>query len=442
MAKQYGDLVYLNVMGSGILVLHSQKAVAELLVKRSTNTSDRPRLTMANLSGWGLTLALTQYNDRFKAIRRLAAQVLNLRGVAIYMPVLEEKTIELARRMLGDPAQFSEHPRWTAGAIIMAITYGYDVKEENDPWLRGAAQALNNFAQSSAPGWLVDIFPPLQYLPSWFPLASFKRQAAAWRENTMGVTTEPFYFVKQEMSRGVARDSFTRRLLEAETGGSVGPNDEELIKWTSASIFTGAADTTVSATLSFFLAMTRKPEIQKRAQDEIDRVTKGARLPNYADRPNLPYLNALLLEVYRWNPVVPLAIPHVTSEEDVYNGFRIPKGTIIFGNSWHILRDASLYSDPLEFRPERFLGPTPEDDPKSFAFGYGRRECPGRHFADASLFLTLVTTLAVFTITPVVDDQGKELTPPVEYTDGLISHPMPFKCNILPRSPAHASLLA
>lgn len=82
--------------------------------------------------------------------------------------------------------------------------------------------------------------------------------------------------------------------------------------------------------------MTLYPEIQKKAQQELDCVVGNSRLPNFEDRPALPYVNALVQESLRWFPVVPSGIPHVTTDEDVYKGYRIPKGSIIIPNTWYM----------------------------------------------------------------------------------------------------------
>jgi cytochrome P450 len=64
-------------------------------------------------------------------------------------------------------------------------------------------------------------------------------------------------------------------------------------------------------------------------------------------------------------------------KEDVYEGYRIPEGATVIANVFSIARDGDIYPDPLEFRPERFLGPSPQVDPHKFVFGFGRRACPG-----------------------------------------------------------------
>jgi cytochrome P450 len=84
----------------------------------------------------------------------------------------------------------------------------------------------------------------------------------------------------------------------------------------------------------FFLAMTLYPEIQRKAQEEIDRVIGPSRLPGFEDRPHLPYIDAIVKEVLRWHPVAPMGIPHMTTEDDVYEGYLIPKGAYLLPNIW------------------------------------------------------------------------------------------------------------
>lgn len=88
--------------------------------------------------------------------------------------------------------------------------------------------------------------------------------------------------------------------------------------------------------MSFFLAMMVYPEVQAKAQEEIDRVVGADRLPLISDMPNLPYIEAIMKEAHRWNPVVPMGLPHCSVQEDVYNGYRIPKGALLLYNTWSV----------------------------------------------------------------------------------------------------------
>ncbi|KAK7682344.1 hypothetical protein QCA50_014549 [Cerrena zonata] len=241
---------------------------------------------------------------------------------------------------------------------------------------------------------------------------------------------EPFEFVKRQLEEGTAVPSYVSRLLELE---DVDGQHETNIKMTASTMYGGGADTSVSTVYSFFLAMTLNPAIQAKAQEEIDRVIGTDRLPTLNDRDSLPYTDALVKELFRWNPVLPLGFPHSVIQDDIHKGYFIPKGSMIMVNVWHILHDPEVYVDPFSFNPDRHLGEELERDPRDVVFGFGRRVCPGMHLADASVFLTCMLSLAAFDISKVIRG-GKTIEPVCEYQTGFISHPKEFECSIKPRS--------
>lgn len=183
------------------------------------------------------------------------------------------------------------------------------------------------------------------------------------------------------------------------------------------------------------------PDIQKIAQDEIDRVIGSDRLPTFEDRPFLPYVEALVKEVFRWHTVTPLGFPHVASSDDIYEGMFIPKGAILIPNIRLFTHDEANYKDPHVFNPERFLGENAEMDPKTVIFGFGRRICPGKDFADESVFLTIALSLAAFNIRKARDGDGHVIEPRAEFTPGIISRPLDFPCDVKPRSDLAAKLV-
>ena len=148
---------------------------------------------------------------------------------------------------------------------------------------------------------------------------------------------------------------------------------------------------------AFFLAMALYPEVQKKAQQELDAVVGGERLPDFSDRQSLPYINALVKELLRWHPATPMGVPHRILADDEYNGHIIPAGATIFVNMWYvrrswsfrgyaqyrvfnrdILRDPQVYPQPEDFVPERFLDSAGNldvrgRDPADVMFGFGRR---------------------------------------------------------------------
>ncbi|TFK58390.1 cytochrome P450, partial [Pluteus cervinus] len=167
------------------------------------------------------------------------------------------------------------------------------------------------------------------------------------------------------------------------------------------------------------------PEVQRKAQSEIDAVIGNVRLPVCGDRDSLPYVNALVLEVFRWHSVAPGGVPHMAKEDASYKGHFIPKGSTILPNVWGMAHDPTVYHDPMVFNPDRFLsrpGYKPEPDPRSIAFGFGRRICPGRVLADTSVFLSCAMALAVFNIS-AYKENGKPILPDILQLSGVVRYP-------------------
>ena len=165
------------------------------------------------------------------------------------------------------------------------------------------------------------------------------------------------------------------------------------------------------------------PEIQKKAQREIDQVLGGERLPTLADQDNLPYVAALLKEVYRWHVPLPMSIPKSLIEDDEYNGYHLPKGAIVIENIWAVLHDPVMYPKPDVFDPERFLkdgkiNPSVRD-PEDRVFGSSRRICPGKYFGNRTMFLRIATILATFDIEPGVNEKG-QVESEVKVVDGIV----------------------
>lgn len=87
--------------------------------------------------------------------------------------------------------------------------------------------------------------------------------------------------------------------------------------------------------MTFFLAICVFPEVQKKVKEEIDSVIGSSRLPVSADRDKLPYVMAVMKETHRWHPIGPMGLPHASTAEDTYRGYRIPKGAIMIPNTWY-----------------------------------------------------------------------------------------------------------
>jgi cytochrome P450 len=151
----------------------------------------------------------------------------------------------------------------------------------------------------------------VQYLPDWMPGTGFKKTAREMAAQLDQTTEQPYAFVKQQMREKKHKTSFLSQAIE-----NIGSDAamERIHKWSASSMYLGGADTTVSALMTFFLAMTLFPDVQKKAQAELDSIM-GDSLPLSADRERLPYIWAVVQETHRWHPVAPMAIPHASTKD-------------------------------------------------------------------------------------------------------------------------------
>ncbi|PPQ80062.1 hypothetical protein CVT25_001491 [Psilocybe cyanescens] len=446
-SKSYGEIIYMHVFGREFVVLNSSKAALELFDHRGAFYSDRPHLVMAgDLVGRGDSVLFHQYGDQLRKHRKLLRNALNSHKSTEYWSMQELESWKLMSALIKNPNDFIDLLRRNAGAVTLRMTYGYEIESytEEDRFITLAEELAGITTKASEPGyWLVDSFQWLQYIPTWFPGAGFRRWALWARQKSEEFTNAPYDFAKAHAANGSGLHSFTTETYESlqeERGlGSmpIGEEDEKLLKWTAASIYAGGTDTTVALITAFYLYMVLYPDVQRKAQAEIDEVVGRDRLPTMEDEKRLPYIGALIKELHRFNPIVPL-IPHSTSCQDEYRGYRIPKGAWIMANSWAIMRDPNEFPDPNKFWPERYLEGHTTVDPRDYSFGYGRRRCPGMHFANSSIFITVAHTLAVLSISPPSDPTDRPL---LDFSYGHVSHPKPFQCNIQPRSAAVADLV-
>ncbi|KAK1222666.1 hypothetical protein PQX77_014482, partial [Marasmius sp. AFHP31] len=461
------DIIYLDVAGTNVVVLNSYKACIDLLDNRSSIYSGRPRLPMVvELMGWDKDFVVLPYGNEWKIRRRLCLQEFPDNGSIRHESEELQVNRVLLKNLLSDPENYRDHLHYMTGSLTILVTYGIDIKSKDDPVLELAATALNALLHALSPGtFAVDALPWLKYVPEWMPGAGFQRKAKQWKELNRRLNHEPFEMVKEQMEKGSARPSFVSNALTRlqEDPEGCGYTEEEVMN-TATTMYEGGTDTTWTGLLTFILAMTLHPECQRKAQTEIGRIVGEGRLPDHSDRDALVYVQAVIHEVQRWQPITPTAIVHHVNVEDEYRGYRIQRTQLssqmsggfrcpslvlvthegVFVLFRAILHDEEMYPDPYTFNPERWIKDgqiDPDIRDITASFGFGRRICPGRLLALSSLYLTIATILSVFNISKATDENGVAIEPRVEYSSSVQNRPLPFKCSIKPRSEAHERLI-
>ncbi|KAH9170543.1 cytochrome P450 [Lactarius sanguifluus] len=451
MSKKYGDIISFQVLGEVVVVLNSPTAIKDLFDKRGELYSDRTPFPIfeSDLLDVVWMLPMARVSNYWREGRKLIERSFRPGASALDRRLIEERVHVYLGWLLANPKGFRDHIHYLQGGLLVRLSYGYDLKE-NDDMLYPPKRVGDIMKQFFAPGTaLVNHFPILKRLPSWVPLFKYEPLASESRQLVRRMKDEPLSFVRKGMRDGTGIPSIASEYLQDIDllSGVEHERAEEDIKDVLGSLFQAGADTacvlplpTVAAMSSLFLALVLYPEVQKRAQAELDSVLSRDRLPTYEDRPRLPYIDAMTKEIMRWHIVAPMAVPHAPTEDDFYRGYFIPKGAMVVANAWGVLHDPELYPDPEAFKPERFLDKDGNfcDDPLiPLAFGAGRRHCPGRHFVDTVLFVQTASMLSVFNVTNAKDKDGNDIPvypPPYDTVEPDIAIWLPeFECSITPR---------
>ncbi|KAA1478269.1 cytochrome P450 [Dentipellis sp. KUC8613] len=442
-ARNSGPLMTITSLSQQVILMTNLDTVLELFEKRSLIYCNRPRWPMADLLGRQDNVGFTQYGERLRKGRRFLHSALNERYLLDqdgWGNFLGAHSLALLRMMVeGDPR---EAVGKLVETMIVQFAYGRDFAAQYGELAR-QVQAQTNLALQ--PGrWAVNTMPILSYVPTWFPGAHFRRWAAEAKQLFWTLTRPPFERVKADMAAGTAQPSFVKHNLEEFPNMSKA--DERILIGATGSVYDAGVSTTVATLQSFLLFLSRHPVVQDKAHAELLRVLGGssstgvAHLPTLADRIDLPYIDAVVQEIFRYNPPVPL-VSHAPRKEDTFAGYRIPKGTWVTANIWSMLHDEEMYPDPDTFNPERFLPKSgvPPRDPRTLIFGFGRRACPGLHLASQLTFLVVARTLALYTLVPA---SPADADAPIEFATGLVAAPKPFKVRLVPRSGATEEILA
>ncbi|XP_072014960.1 cytochrome P450 2B5-like [Amphiura filiformis] len=187
-------------------------------------------------------------------------------------------------------------------------------------------------------------------------------------------------------------------------------------------LFLAGTDTTSNTLRWGSQYLVRYPKVQDRIHHEIDTVVGRNRLPKLADKPNLPYTQAVIAELHRIISLVPLSAFHVAGDTTTFRGYTIPKNSVVISNLYAVMHSPEIWGDPEEFRPERFL-----DDEGNFhepdeviPFGVGRWNCLGEALARQELFIFFSHVLHQFKFEATSKDAQMPTLKPI---DGVVTHP-------------------
>ncbi|KAG8927450.1 hypothetical protein FRC02_008208 [Tulasnella sp. 418] len=440
-AKQYGEVFSLKVASQTIIVVSSPEAVAQIMEKNGLITADRPPSAhQAKIFGEDGILTTIPYGPQYRLWRKAANEMMSLSACERHAPIQLAETSQLLTSLLDHPQDFLDEVKRTILSVAFSVFFGVRCPTVSSPEPRKFIDLTEKVFVLGAPGECppVDIVPLLHYLPDKFSNNWKKRSddlRVAYEElwNNLSARSE------KKMEAGIPTGCFIETLNARASEWNL---DRITIRNMAGSFLAAAAHTTI-ATVQWFIKLAAiHPDAQAKLHAEMDQVVGSDRLPTPEDMPRLPHLHAFLRELHRFRTIAPVGAPHLATEDQSYKNYIIPKGSTIFVNIWGIFHDPNLFDNPDEFNPDRFIYPTPEQTQswkrlETLPFGVGRRICPGMHFANTTVELIAASLVWGFEFRspleggPSVDD----------FKTFLTCDPLPFKCDVIPRSAAKAEMM-
>lgn len=293
MSKQYGPIMHFNVAGQSIVILSTYEAAHELLNRRSSKFSDRPRMVMAGeLVCKGMHILFRPYNERYRLHQRMESPVVNPRASATYRPLQDIESRQTLFDIMRDidaqgekGVNFHHHYQRAMASTIYYLIYGYRLKTGREKELvdaQAVEAAVTLTGQVGA--YLVDSFPWLNILPTF--LAPWKKEAEAlWEVECQlhlgnlnrGIASRGWNFCKQMKSSSAAKD-----MSDIEFAFDAGVMAD------------AGLDTTVIALSWFVVAwLANNNGWVTKAQQLLDDVVGRDRLPTFEDRPRLAFIDAI-----------------------------------------------------------------------------------------------------------------------------------------------------
>src|SRR3569833_2406046 len=325
-----------------------------MLDKRAGIYSSRPRMLACGEPGAGQANLINMYThtaeqrERWRVLRKLMHHAVGVQQVRKYRSFQNDESKVVSLSLLASPADYVAHFERYATSVVSIAGFGRRVARVDDPIITEVIAVMHLAADLNVPG------KSLPMLMETFPwLARFPAALAPWKRGlTRGIHI--FYAQADDAATADGHDDCFAKHLFAEQP-RYGLRLEEISSLTG-NLFGAGSDTSSSTLVTFVLACCAFPETLRPAWDELDRVVGPGRSPHFDDEPNLPYVRAFVKEVLRWRSVAVIGgQPHAPTQDDVYRGYLIPKGTWVQGNLWAIHHHEREFPDPDRFNPCRFL---------------------------------------------------------------------------------------
>ncbi|KAM4695583.1 cytochrome P450 2C23-like isoform 1-T2 [Rhinophrynus dorsalis] len=434
LGSQYGPVSMVYLGTRPVVVLNGYDVVKEAFLEHGDIFSNRGKLAIAEKAFKGHGVIFSN-GERWKQMRRFSLST--LRNFGMGKKSIEERVQEEAH-CLGEEFQKRKgtqfDPTFLLGLavsnVICSIVFGDRFEYDDKNFLSMLALMNETFRIVTSP-W-AQIFGLAPNLLMYFPGSHHKvfRNIDRIKDYVMVKVKAHEETLDENCPRDYI-DCFLTKMRQEKDNPNTEFNYENLFADLLNLFFAGTE--TTSTTLRYgILILLKYPDIEQKIHEEIDRVIGQSRCPSVEDRMKMPYTDAVVHEIQRFVDIVPLGLPHSTTQDTTLRGYHIPKGTTIFPMLTTVLKDHKFFENPEKFDPGHFLdnnGAMKKID-AFIPFSIGKRICLGEGLARMEIFLFLTAILQKFNLKCNMDAEDIDISP-IPFSGS--NRPRPYVLSMIPR---------
>ncbi|GMJ07291.1 TRANSPARENT TESTA 7, CYTOCHROME P450 75B1 [Hibiscus trionum] len=415
LSQRYGPLMHLKFGSYPVLIASSAEMAKEFLKTHDQIFASRPPYAAGKYVGYNYSDVLwAPYGPHLRQGRKIYQnELFSSKRLESFEYIRAEEMRAFVSRLYelsGKPVVLVEHltrltlsniSRMVLGNKYFSVSGDDRIVSNSILSLQNLQEMMNEFA------FLIGVFNIGDWIPwlDFLDLQGYEKRLKALKEKLdrfLDLVFDEHKRRKEELGKDFVAHDMVDLLLQLaddpESDLDVKLTYDALRGFTLDPIVGGTESTSV--TVEWVISeLIKQPQLIRKATEELDRVIGRERWVEEKDIPQLPYIDAIMKETMRKHPVAPLLAPHMAMEDCNVAGYDILKGTRVFVSSWSIGRDPSLWEQPEEFRPERFLGRNIDVKGRSFEllpFGAGRRMCPGYNLGLKMILLSIANLLQAF----------------------------------------------
>ncbi|XP_062110461.1 cytochrome P450 71B37-like [Humulus lupulus] len=408
LSKKYGSVMLFHLGNVPVVVVSSAEAAKQVMKTRDLSSCSRPQLHGPRQLTYNYQdLAFSPYGEYWREIRKICVlELFSVKRVLSYQSVREEEVTKLINSIShhsssspGAPVDLTEKLFNLTASIILRTAFGTTFKDANF-----SDEKFHYIVQEVAA--IMGTFSAAEYFPyvGWIV---DKLSGLEQRRERIFHQIDHFFqrVIDEHLSLGREKQDHEDiidvllKIVKEQTGFEAASLTVDNIKAVLLNMFLGGVDTGAITMVWAMAELAKRPEMMKKAQDEVRACIGDKGKVTETDTDQLQYLKMIVKETFRLHPPAPTLVARETMSHFTINGYEIKPKTLIQVNAWAIGRDPKSWKDPEEFIPERFVNSSIDFKGQHFEllpFGSGRRVCPANYMGTTIIELGLANLLYSF----------------------------------------------